>query len=152
GTIEEEPTSATTSDNDGVVAVRLRPEKHATGQIEVLARIAGIPDTTLTTQRFTASVNAAKIIPDRNNPTGPFAYGQALTLFYYHDGDDDPTTIDFTPDPTKPVRWTIEAKNAELQWPQVAFVFAGGPSNSCGVPLIPTTTDQDITLTITDVD
>lgn len=152
GTIEEEPTLPMTTGHDGIASVRVRPAKGAAGRLDIVARIAGVDGTAAMLATFTAQVRAGKIIPSPGNRAYPLQYGIRYDLAFFFDGDDDPLTVEFLPDAARPVRWRIEATNAELMWSEVSFRFGGFAANRAVLSITPSTVDQPIVVTITDID
>ena len=160
GTIETDVDQWSTTDANGYAAVRFRAGPTA-GTARVIARIAGVKAVTAS-QTFTLTVAAPRILAV-NPPTKPLSYGTPCTLQFAYDGDGDPATADFAPDPLHPVRLQVVVSNAIASCRTMLipgyFQFYTS-TNSGSVTIVPNVLDNPsdpndpngkVTVTVTDL-
>ena len=109
---EDDPAFATTTDINGVAGIRVRPGPvTATTVFQVVATVVGVP-VAQTTFNLTAAPPA--IVTDPSTPSLPVRYGETFDYQSYLDGDGDTNTIDFMPEPDRPVDFELPGHNCEL--------------------------------------
>lgn len=119
---EPHPYYRSTTDYYGRTGIRVRPEEGKEGNLKILAHVVGVPGVFAV---FSLNAKLPKIIPVKNNPKPPFAYGTNYAFYFYLDSELDINQEDFLYDEYDPVEFQVSTINAEANLSKIRLPGPG---------------------------